>query len=186
MLYPSGGAAAYDDPKITYMYKKTHGNYGPGQQKDREYDWKFDPTTHRFGYAEKRNLNGAAKALTYERPEEGFSKTVIIKKQVEDFKAVSNDMLGQSKNLGQGQKPRGDDFIHGIKNVQGTNPWNAARCIHGEPIKRELDTDVDLGKSIKPNCRNVVRCEEDKYRIFGLPTIRKDIPYKEFKSVADY
>ena len=39
---------------------------------------------------------------------------------------------------------------------------------------------------MKPNCRNVVRNEADKLRSFGCPTIRKDIPYKEFKSVADY
>jgi hypothetical protein len=31
-----------------------------------------------------------------------------------------------------------------------------------------------------------VRVEEDRYRTFGVPTIRKDIPFKEFKSVADY
>ena len=105
---------------------------------------------------------------------------------VEDFKAVSSDMLGQSKNLGQGQVPRGPDFVHGIKNVQGTDPWNAARCIHGEPNDREVLPDKDLGKSIKPNCRNVVRHEKDINRSFGCPTIRKDIPYKEFKSVADY
>jgi hypothetical protein len=43
-----------------------------------------------------------------------------------------------------------------------------------------------LGKSIKPNCRNVVREEKDINRSFGCPTIRKDIPFKNFKSVADY
>ena len=32
----------------------------------------------------------------------------------------------------------------------------------------------------------MVRKEEDQHRSFGVPTIRKDIPYKEFKSVADY
>jgi hypothetical protein len=32
----------------------------------------------------------------------------------------------------------------------------------------------------------VVHTEEDRNRSFGLPTIRKDIPYKDFKSVADY
>ena len=42
------------------------------------------------------------------------------------------------------------------------------------------------GKSLKPNCRNVVRKEEDVDRSFGCPTIRKDIPYKEYKSMADY
>jgi hypothetical protein len=46
--------------------------------------------------------------------------------------------------------------------------------------------DKDLGKAVKPNCRNVVRREEDAHRSFGLPTIRKDIPDKGFRSVADY
>jgi len=81
---------------------------------------------------------------------------------------------------------RGPDFVHGIKNVQGSNPWNAGRCIHGEPNDKQIVPDIDLGKSIKPNCRNVVRKEGDKHRTFGIPTIRKDIPYKEFRSVADY
>jgi hypothetical protein len=43
-----------------------------------------------------------------------------------------------------------------------------------------------LGKSVKPNCRNVVRKPEDETRIFGAPTIRTDIPFKEKRSIADY
>jgi len=31
-----------------------------------------------------------------------------------------------------------------------------------------------------------VRKEEDRLRSFGVPTIRKDIPDKKFRSVADY
>ena len=88
--------------------------------------------------------------------------------------------------MGQGQTDRGPDFVHGIKNVQGNDPWNAARCIHGEPGAREILPDNDLGKSVKPNCRNVVRTEADRNRSFGCPTIRKDIPFKDFRSVADY
>jgi hypothetical protein len=168
------------------MYKKTHGNFAPGEQKNREYDWKFNPNAHVFGYGEKRVENGAAMALTSERYENQFPKTVIVKKTVEDHRAVASDLLGISKNLGQGQTNRGDDFIHGIKNIQGSDPWNAGRCIHGEPTEREIQPDFDLGKSVKPNCRNVVRNEEDRNRSFGCPTIRKDIPYKDFRSVADY
>jgi hypothetical protein len=47
-------------------------------------------------------------------------------------------MLGVSKNLGQGQVNRGDEFVHGIKNIQGKDPWNAGRCIHGEPNMKEV------------------------------------------------
>ena len=95
-------------------------------------------------------------------------------------------MLGISKNLGQGQTNRGPDFVHGIKNIQGSDPWNAGRCIHGEPTMKEVQPNYDLGKSVKPNCRNVVRKESDVLRSFGCPTIRNDIPYKDFKSIADY
>jgi hypothetical protein len=37
-----------------------------------------------------------------ERGGESFPKTVIVKKTVEDAKAVQSDMLGTVKNLGQG------------------------------------------------------------------------------------
>jgi len=36
------------------------------------------------------------------------------------------------------------------------------------------------------NCTNNVRKPEDKDRAFGYPTIRKDIPFKVVRSVADY
>lgn len=127
-------------------------------------------------------------ALHNERHEEQFPKTVIVQKTVEDHKAVASDILGASKNLGQGQADRGPDFVHGIKNITGNDPWNAARCIHGEPTAQQIQPDRDLGKSTKPNCRNVVRDEKDKYRAFGVPTIRRDVPFKDpsKKSVADY
>lgn len=43
-----------------------------------------------------------------------------------------------------------------------------------------------MGKSTKAGCRNVVRKPEDETRIFGAPTIRTDIPFKEKRSIADY
>ena len=46
--------------------------------------------------------------------------------------------------------------------------------------------DKDLGISMKKNCTNSVRKDEDRDRAFGCPTIRTDIPYKNKKSVADY
>ena len=64
--------------------------------------------------------------------------------------------------------------------------WNAGKCITGEPSERELQPDRDLGKSVKPNCTNALRREEDQHRSFGCPTIRMDIPYKEKRSVADF
>ena len=99
MIYPQGGAQPNSD-EISAMYRHTYGNFAPCEQKNRNYDWKFNPDDHRFGYGEKKVQNGAALALQNERNEENFPKTVIVKKTVEDYKAVTGDMLGQSKNLG--------------------------------------------------------------------------------------
>lgn len=94
-------------------------------------------------------------------------------------------MLGTVKNLGQGQTDRGKDYAHGYKsNVDGQ--WNAGNCIQGEPTHKELKPDKDLGVSIRVNCSNTVRKDEDNHRSFGAPTIRTDIPYKARKSMADY
>lgn len=119
-----------------------------------------------------------------ERIEEAFPKTVIVKKIVEDQKAVTQDMLGSVKNLGQGQPDRGLQHTYGT--MKRDLDWNAAKCINGEPTDRELQPDADLAKSTKPNCTNSVRRPEDKDRAFGCPTIRTDIPYKQWRSVADY
>ena len=68
----------------------------------------------------------------------------------------------------------------------GNDVWNASKCIHGEPSQKQLKPDTDLGKCVKPGCKNVVRKPEDQNRVFGCPTIRTDIPFKEKRSVADY
>ena len=81
-------------------------------------------------------LNGAAAALHTERLEEGYPKTTIVQKVVEDHKAVANDLLGKSKNLGQGQADRGTEFVHGVRNLNAGDHWNAGRCIHGEPTAK--------------------------------------------------
>jgi len=80
ILYPMGGAHISDDPNTHSMYRYTHGNFAPGEQKKRDYDWKFDPSEHAFGYAEKKVPKGAAQALHNERHEEAFPKTVVITK----------------------------------------------------------------------------------------------------------
>ena len=105
-----------EDEAVRKMYIKTHGNFACGEQKDRGYNWNLDKTSHRFGYGEQRLLNGAAMSIHNERFDNGFPKTVIVKKTVEDVKAVTSDLLGQSKNLGQGRPPLPQEHAFGVKN----------------------------------------------------------------------
>lgn len=167
VLYPIQGS--YEEKGDTAkMYQRTHGNFAPGEQRKREYEWQANQRiaqiegnvqTHAFGYGEQKLLNGAAKSVMPERIEEGFPKTVIVKKIVEDQKAVSHDMLGTVKNLGQGGHPRDQTAAFG--NHNRPLEWNAAKCINGEPTERELQPDHDLGTSKKANCTNGVRKPED-------------------------
>lgn len=91
VLYPIDGDKE-EKADIAKMYNKTHGNFAPGEQRNRDYNWNgagVDKTQHRFGYGEQRLLNGAAMSIHAERFEAAFPKTVIVKKTVEDHKAVS-------------------------------------------------------------------------------------------------
>lgn len=107
ILYPQGGSLE-EKAETAKMYQKTHGNFGPGEQRKRDYDWSNPKVAdgsgnilaHPFGYGEQRLLAGAAKSIQPERIEESFPKTVIVKKIVEDQKTVTQDMLGTVKNLG--------------------------------------------------------------------------------------
>ena len=91
VLYPHQGA---NPEKLEHakMYTQTHGNFAPGEQKTRDYNWNITnienkPNNFAFGFGEQRLLNGAAKAVHTERYEGGFPKTVIVKKIVEDVKS---------------------------------------------------------------------------------------------------
>lgn len=107
-----------------------------------------------------------------------------MKKQVEDCRSMSADMLGRPRNRSTWSQTPRTGITFGIRN--DFNAWNAGKCIHGEGIPAMMAPDSDLGKSCKRNSSNNVRRPEDKDRSFGVPTIRSDIPYKSWRSVADY
>mmetsp|Transcript_37944 Transcript_37944/g.27937 ORF Transcript_37944/g.27937 Transcript_37944/m.27937 type:complete len:97 (+) Transcript_37944:677-967(+) len=90
-----------------------------------------------------------------------FPKTVIVKKTVEDSRAVTADQLGRVKNLGQGKHNIPDDMVFGVRNIVGDDIWNAAKCLHGDPSQKQLEPDKDLGRCVKPGSRNIVRRPED-------------------------
>ena len=54
----------------------------------------------------------------------------------------------------------------------------------GEPTTKDVRPDDDLGRSTKHGWRNQPR-PGDEERVFGVPTIRKDLTKKGTKSVAD-
>ena len=99
------------------MYKRSHGAYEPGEQKKRDYNWPVQPENFVFGYSEGKVVNGARDAIHHERADEKYPRTVVIRKDQEDFTGIVNDTLGRSKNLGQGQLSRSPSPTYGHANL---------------------------------------------------------------------
>ncbi|RYH27211.1 hypothetical protein EON65_13800 [archaeon] len=145
----------FDSAEGTDLYKRSHGSYGPGEQKKRGYDWKVDPNQTRFGAkGDTIAFNGVSQnirdVLTDTSGLEGNS--VVNLKKVEDFRNMGN-MLGQTRNLGQDSGIRPRDMVYG--KPSGLKTVSAADVIKGKYGAADLQPDRDLGKSILPGFRNL-------------------------------
>jgi len=168
------------------LYVKSHSNFDPGEQRRRGYscvdkDGPIDPALFRFGGAVKDGEKaGVAKAInpaldpTYKRP------PVVVEKLLEDFRVVSTEGLGTVKNLGFGVVAPPTGTVFGMPSQAGPE-WGVRECI-GNYTPDEQQPDKDLGRSIRPGWRNI----GPPARIFGVPSIRSDVPAPSLKSVADH
>lgn len=170
IIWPEVSAEQIEGDEI---YKRSHGNYAPGEQKSRNYNWYVDPVTTRFGVGGKNiALNGVSKDVAEVLSGAGETKSIIITKQVEDYRNMG-DMLGKTKNLGQESAARPFDTAYGRSAASGrAGGWSAAQVIKGEYDVKSQQPDHDLGKSITPGFRNISL----KDRAYGCPSIRTDLP----------
>ena len=73
-------------------------------------------------------MNGVAQAL---KPDDKkCTSTAVVKKEVEDFKDVTHDGLGQCKNYGYGERKLDKNFIFGRPGKE--DDWGALACMQGE------------------------------------------------------
>lgn len=167
------------------LYVKSHANYDPGEQRRRGYSWvdkdgPIDPAHFRFGGAVKDGERlGVAKAINPALDPEWKRPPVVVEKLLEDFRVVSTEGLGQVKNLGYGTTAP-SNHIFGMPS-QAAPEWGVRECI-GNYTEEEQEPDKDLGRSIRPGWRNV----GPPQRVFGVPSIRSDVPAPALKSVADH
>jgi len=153
------------------LYKRSHGSYGPGEQRSRDYKWHIDPKETRFGRkgdtiamnGVSTNVNEVLKASL------NVNLDPANTKKVEDFRNMG-DILGQSKNLGQDSGLRPRDIVYG--KASGVKGLTASEVMKGRYKPDENKPDNDLGKSLTPGFRNINLQD----RAFGCPSIRSDIP----------
>jgi len=176
-----------EDEKTKMMYQKTHGHTDPGEQKDRNYKWPVDKHAHYFGIVQPIEIDGAKKSLVHDLEGGNFAKTKIVNKHLEDFRQATVEGLGKPHCHGSLHQKLPEDFCFGVKSMKDTN-WNAGMCLFGDPSARsvkDLQPDPDLGKSHL--CRSKLKAVtlNTNTRVSGLPSIRIDLPKKQFNSVAN-
>ena len=188
LIYPKNKLV--EDEKYKKMYQRTHGLSDPGEQKDRNYNWYVNKNQHIFGLNQPLEKDGCKKSLRPDLLESEYPKTLIGEKRLEDFRQATSDVVGRSKFKGT-LRPDIDptEYIFGVKSLRGVN-WNVGKCISGDPeAKTELMMvpDTDLGKNVnfrsKNNTLHPKECESG--RMFGVPSIRTDLPTKNMRSVND-
>jgi len=174
-------------PEEKALYTKSHANYDPGEQKRRGYEWvdkhgQIDPARYSFGgIVTERDVDGMAKAMNPAKDERIPKEPRVCDKLLEDFREVHGEQLGKVKNLGFGE--RGVDtktHVFGLPSQRGPE-WGTRECM-GNYTAEEQAPDKDLGRSLKPGWRNIAPPD----RMFGVPSIRKDIEAPAQKSVADH
>ena len=171
-------APAYNQAKDLYI--RSHGNYQPGQQRDRNYNWStsnINPKEHVFGTTEKVLQNGVLLCLDPSK-DAAVPKSRITSKQVQDTKNLK-DQLGRARNLGHGARNVGANHTFGVKGA--VDDWDASACIAGDYSVQEQMPDRDLGTSATAGWRNVTTDS----RGFGTPTVRVDIPGPSKRSISD-
>ncbi len=91
----------------------------------------MNPAEFQFGKKCEAPTNETMDALHPDNTNNKFPETVLVKKNLEDFKDFQSDQLGKPRNLGQTVSNLPGDHVYGYKFV--SNDWNAAKCIRGEP-----------------------------------------------------
>jgi len=99
-------------------------------------------------------------------------------------------MIGRSKFKGTIRSEIDENFVFGVKSIREDEMWNLGKCLHGDPYVQNpllVEPDKDLGKSIlhKSKLTAVQPKEYDPTKIFGVPSIRYDLPKKKNPSVND-
>ena len=182
---------AKEEPEeVKKLYYKSHGTTDPGKPNNRYYKWNFDPKTHLFGFSKKKELDGAKNSLNTDNLLNPYPQTLLMDKRVEDFRAFNNPLLGKGKFHGSlNPKFYDENHVFGKGSKLG-NQWNVGRCIYGDKSTVNIEStkpDEDLGrdwhygsklKSLRPTQINI-------NRIYGIPSIRRDLPKREVKSVTD-
>ncbi|DBA88436.1 TPA: hypothetical protein ACH3X2_004926 [Trebouxia sp. C0005] len=179
--HPSGSSRDPEDPTHP-LYVTSHGAYAAGEQRHRHYDWNragLDPATHSFGLASGRDQHDGLKQALQPGQDLAASSARLCDQHWEEFQATNRDELGQVKRLGMAGRQLPADHIFGVPSKHELG--SVSTLLKGDYSPEQLQDDADLGKSLKEGWRNLGPAG----RIYGVPTVRKDIRAPRKQSIAN-
>jgi hypothetical protein len=178
------GDMSEEEKKMEEIYIKSHGSYGPGEQKRRNYVWRdgVDPGSMVWGVKGKDIALGGMSQAVYDvlHGVGDVPESTLTSKKYDDFQAMG-DLLGRARNLGHGRDLPKDHIFGVAARRRGANEWDARDCVEGKYSYAEQLPDEDLGTTATPGFRNATT----EIRRFGCPSVRSDIPKYARRSVAD-
>ncbi|KXZ53002.1 hypothetical protein GPECTOR_8g371 [Gonium pectorale] len=186
VIFPTDRPAE-EDPATQQLYVRSHGDYGPGEQRRRNYDWGatgVDPNSHRFGAIDRDPERDGVRRAVQPALDPALQPPKVLPKLHEDYKATSTDYLGRPKQLGTGDRALPPDHTFGVPSLRKGREPGVGELLATGYGAREQDPDSDLGKSLREGFRNTTR-PGDEGRSFGVPTIRTDLKLPRLRSVAN-
>jgi len=184
-LYPRN--VEPDSNDVQQQYRWTHGNYAPGEMIRRDYKWPEETKkdTFRFGLTDReetgvREGDLIKAALDTDHEDDGtYTRTMIVDKRGDDFRNRDYDHIGKPHYMVYEYPPVATG--HAFGKASGERVCTTEMCMRVK--NNQLQPDADVGKCIKEGRRNFT----DNPRVFGVPSIRSDIPVPspEKRSLAD-
>jgi len=192
LIYPDAPEEEKEAPTCAL-----HGVANEGEQRRRNYDWSktkvgSDPRLYRFGTAAPKPPVGSSGVSLAMNPDDDDDapRVVVVPKRVADAAAARADRLGKTHSLGvpkktkigaDGKEEVDEDVTYGAA-AAGADEWGAGDCIRGDYSIGDQLPDRDLGRSVAKGYRNF---SHDPERVFGVPTVRADVPKPAKRSVSD-
>jgi len=183
LIYPADSSDIHTDAELKRQHVISHGAFEPGEQRKHGVAWegtRRDPIKSRFGVvARKPEKNGVGKCLDASEDDEAII-TRLIPIQVAAAREFSHDHLGRTRNRGQDPYGRPPPDRFGIVK-RATDGSTAADCIRGDYDEADRRPDDSVGKATRPGYRNI---PHDPARVYGIPSLRTDVPPRKQQSLA--
>ena len=201
LLFPSAGSGldGAETKENKERYKKSHGDYDPGEQVSRNYTIKGVDDLRNVSFGTQKapkegGLGGTAitdgvrKAINPDTANpSGVAVSQVCPKVVADFQQRNCDFLGKPRQLTKGFEHMNEGQTFGRPSwleKEGVVRDTARACILGyyDPVDQLPDADLE-----KPVLRGAAPTSvlEDSSRKYGAPSCRTDKPPPKLRSVAD-